>query len=431
MKHNKKVINLLAALAVAVPMTMPVSNINSVFAETVEFVKQDEDSSSEKLGGAVYDFYKIGNGETPDKKIFTASTKADGKLDINSVVVASGMKKPVKDGEIDLENASYYAVETKAPEGYMLNTKLVNFLVESGVSPISVVASDKKFEGEYGQAVISSKCEKTGAPISGATYELYKKEGSLYKRIADLSTDDNGYFVEASGVEMYNGTLLLPAGEYKLIEKNVPGNYVLNSSEISFSIARHQVKTLNVLHKLNTNNTGATGSGNSGNTNTIDKTTGVKIRVVSSKDKKKAISGIALSVYSLDKNGKETLVYSGKTNSDGYLSANDAKTGGNLVSNNVLYLSPGKYYYKLTDYLNSKKHEFTVKKGKIGNQLLELNINGSASSSNTKKGARNSKDSSSKLAKTGSENTAMYTFGGMALLSLGAIIAMKKKKEVK
>lgn len=434
MKHNRKVLNLLAALAVAVPMTAPLSNIDSVFAETIEFTKHDEDSSSEKLAGAVYDFYEIGMGENPDKKLFSAATKADGTLDINSVVVAKGVKNPVKDGKIDLGEGSYYAVETKAPEGYMLNTKLVNFLVENGISSIPVRASDKKFEGEYGQAVILSKCEKTGAPISGATYELSKKEGNTYKKIANLSTDNNGYFVDASDIEkMYNGTLLLPAGEYKIKELNVPGNYVLNSTEYKFNVEKGKVKSMSILHKLkntdaNAGNQTGSNTGNTGSTSNLDKTTGVKIRIIDSKDNKKALSGVAISVYSVDKNGKETLVYNGKTNSDGYLSANDAKIGGNLVSNNVLHLSPGKYYYKLSDYPNSKKHEFTVQKGKIGDQILKLNINGKSPTSNTKK---SSKDSSKKLAKTGSEDTAIYAVAGVALLSAGAIVAMKKKKEVK
>ena len=431
MRCNKKVINLLAALAVAVPMTMPVSNINSVFAETIEFTKCDEDSPSEKLGGAVYDFYKIGEGEASDKKLFSASTKADGTLDVNSLAVVNGVKKPVKDGKIDLGEGSYYAVETRAPEGYMLNTEMVKFDV--GKYNEAKEAKDKKFYGEFGQAVILSKSEKIGAPIVGATYELSKKEGSAYKKIAYLSTDDNGYFVNASDVEMYNGTLLLPTGEYMLKEKNVPGNYVVNSAEHKFNVEKGKVKSISILHKLKSTGVGAgsqTGStdGNASSPANIDKTTGVKIRIISSKDNKKALSGMGVSVYSVDKSGKETLVYNGKTNSDGYLSANDVKIGGNLVSNNVLYLSPGKYYYKLSDYPNSKKHEFTVQKGKIGDQILKLNINGKDSASNTKK---NSKDSSKKLAKTGSEDTAIYTVAGVALLSAGVIVAMKKKKEVK
>lgn len=427
MKCNRKLVNFLVALAVAVPMVVPVSNIDSVFAETLEFTKQDEDSVDNKnLAGAGYDFYKIGEIGSLDKMIFSASTKADGSLDINNVKLAKGINNIVKDGKIDLEEGSYYAVETNAPKGYMLNTEKVNIEVKNGVGAIKVQAKDKKFDGEYGQAVILSKDEKTDSPISGATYELYKKEGTSYKRIADLSTDNNGYFINASEVKMYNGTLLLSEGEYLIKEINAPGNYDSNKEEIKFSITKYEVKKISILHKLKNNesNTGSAGNANTGDANNIDKTTGVKIRVVRKVDQK-ALSGISVSVYSLDKDGKETLVYNGKTNIDGYLNANGAKIGGNLVSNNVLYLSPGKYYYRLSDYLNSKKHEFTVQKGKIGNQKLEVNTNEKNSTSNTKKGSNNS---SKKLAKTGSEDTAIYTVLGVGLLSAGALLAMKKKK---
>ena len=427
MKHNKKVINLLAALAVAVPMTAPVSNINSVFAETVEFTKQDE-GSNEKLAGATYAVYEIGGGVNNDKLLFSVSTKADGKLDASTLSVANGSNKYIKeDGNIDLPAGSYYAVETKAPEGYMVNVKHETFTVTSGGSA-SVSAADKKFPSGKGQAVVISKDKKTDAPISGATFILQKKDGNGYKDIAALSTDDNGYLVEAAGVEMYNGTLVLPEGQYLLKEQNVPGNYAANKGGIQFNVTNGQTSNVPVLHEVVTDviNPGNGNSGNAGNTSNLDKTTGVKIRIMDSNNKKKPISGIGISVYSVDKNGKENLVFDGKTNSDGYLSTNGAKTGGNLVHNNVLYVGPGKYYYKLSEYPNSQKHEFTVQKGKIGDQILQLNMNGKNGSASNKK--KSSKDSS-KLAKTGTESTVAYTAAGMALISAGAVAAMRKKKE--
>ena len=429
MKHNKKVLNLLAALAVAVPMTAPVSNINSVFAETVEFTKQDE-GSNEKLAGATYAVYEIGEGVNGDKLIFSVSTNADGKLDAGTLHVTNGSSKFIKeDGNIDLPAGSYYAVETKAPEGYMINVKHETFTVTSGGSA-SVSATDKKFPSGKGQAIIESKDKKTDAPISGATFILQKKEGNGYKDIATLSTDDNGYLVEAAGVDMYNGTLVLPEGQYLIKEQNVPGNYAANKGGIQFNVTSGQTSKVPVLHEVATNEANhGNGNGNAagtGSTSNIDKTTGVKIRIMDSNDKKKPISGIGVSVYSVDKNGKENLVFDGKTNSDGYLSTNGAKTGGNLVSNNVLHVGPGKYYYKLSEYPNSQKHEFTVQKGKIGDQILQLNMNGKNGSASNKK--KSSKDSS-KLAKTGTESTAAYTAAGVALISAGAVVAMRKKKE--
>ena len=268
----------------------------------------------------------------------------------------------------------------------------------------------------------------TPPPISGATFILQKKDGNGYKDIAALSTDDNGYLVEAAGVEMYNGTLVLPEGQYLLKEQNVPGNYAANKGGIQFNVTNGQTSNVPVLHEVVTDviNPGNGNSGNAGNTSNLDKTTGVKIRIMDSNNKKKPISGIGISVYSVDNNGKENLVFDGKTNSDGYLSTNGAKTGGNLVHNNVLYVGPGKYYYKLSEYPNSQKHEFTVQKGKIGDQILQLNMNGKNGSASNKK--KSSKDSS-KLAKTGTESTVAYTAAGMALISAGAVAAMRKKKE--
>lgn len=425
MKYNKKVLNILAALAVAVPMVAPLSNIDSVFAETVEFTKHDEDGSSDKLGGASYEFYLIGTGEKADQKLFSATTKSDGTIDSSTI---SNKNYVDTDGKINLNPGSYYAKEVKAPEGYMLNVSHEVFLVDKDVSNVPVKVSDKKFKEGYGQVVVESKDKKTGAPIPSAVYSLEKKEGNEYKMIATLYTNDDGYFISATDVETYNGTLVLPVGQYAIKETVAPGNYALNNGAIQFDVKDGQTKEIPVLHAVKTDLNNTVQNGNSTLMSNIDKSTGVKIRIVNSNNTKKAMPNVGVSVYSVDKNGKETMVFDGKTNSDGYLSSNGAKVGSNIVNNNTLYVSPGKYYYKLSEYPNSKKHHFTVEKGKIGDQILQLNVSGSSSRpSNVKRSSNGS--SSSRLAKTGSEDTAIYTAAGVALVAAGAVVAGRKKKE--
>lgn len=439
MKHKKKILSLLAALAIAIPMTIPMNTINSAFAESVEFLKVDEDNSGNGVKGAVYDFYEINKDGMSDKKIFTVTTNDKGKLDPNSFKsIDKNYSKNVvdSDGNLNLPVGSYYIVETKAPNNYMINTSTESFLVtEGGFSTINT--SDRKFPTSHGQLIIRSSDKRNGSAVPDVEIELFKKDSDgKYQSIATFSSDVDGYMITADNVEMYRGTVVLPVGEYMIRENKAVKGYKKIEKDQYISISKKGVGTtyrVNFAHDIADTNGGNTGNGNNGSQTTgendnesiKDRETGVKIRVINKKtDKPLSKQGIA--VY-LSSTGKQ--VYNGKTNSDGYLSPNDATVGKAITENNVLYLAPGEYYYKLSEYSSAKHHDFTVEKGKIGDQVLKLQVNSDgslANSSNTKKGT--SSPSSSKLAKTGFVNTKVYAFAGIALVCAGIALAAKKKK---
>lgn len=436
MKHKKKILSLLAALTIAIPMTIPMNTTNSAFAESVEFLKVDEDNSGNGVKGAVYDFYEINKDGMSDKKIFTVTTNDKGKLDQNSFKsVDKNYSKNIvdSDGNLNLSPGSYYIVETKAPNNYMINTSTESFsVVKDGMWMIDT--SDRKFPTDHGQLIIRSSDKRSGSALPGADIELFKKNSNgKYKSIANLLSDDDGYMITFDDVEMYKGTVVLPVGEYMIKENKVEGNYNQITKNHFIKIQKGTTYRANFAHDAKGTDSGNQGNGNNGSQTTgendnetiKDRKTGVKIRVINKKtDKPLSKQGIA--VY-LSSTGKQ--VYNGKTNSDGYLSPNDATVGKAITENNVLYLAPGKYYYKLSEYSSAKHHDFTVEKGKIGDQVLKLQVNSDgslSSSSNTKKGT--SSPSSSKLAKTGFVNTKVYAFAGIALVCAGIALAAKKKK---
>lgn len=428
---KRKVINLLAALAIAAPMTAPISNINSVFAETVKFMKSDEADETKGLENAKFDFYRSADNGISDTKLFTVTTDANGKLDLKSVQFVNSSDKVVDSkGDLDLSPGAYYAVEVKAPQNYMVNPRPKTFDVVEGI-PGELKIPNKKFPSGKGQLIITSVDSRNNAAVSGATLVLSKKDGNGYKEVATLSTDNDGLLISGSdSVEMYEGTIVLDEGQYMVKEKNVAGNYQTISKEEYVKVSKDTTSRLNFAHNVGTDKPAAgtqtsSPAGTNVNQAIKDKNTGVKIRVISSINQK-PLAKTGISVYSVEANGKEKLVYNGKTNSDGYLSATDANPGKNITNNNVLYLAPGNYYYKLSEYSGSKHHKFTVQKGKIGDQILKLKVEGGSSKSNKKSSSYSGK---STLAKTGSEGTVLYTAAGAALLGAGAIIASKKKKE--
>ncbi|MEG0249504.1 MAG: prealbumin-like fold domain-containing protein [Peptostreptococcus sp.] len=446
MKH-KKILSLLAALAIAIPMTIPMNMTSSVFAESVEFVKQDEENSGNGVKGAVYDFYEIKKDGTSSSKIFTATTNENGKLDSNTVVVKNNnYSKSVvdTDGNLNLPAGSYYLVETKAPANFMINTSTESFTVTEG-GMWSINTSDRKFPTGNGQLIIRSSDKRTGSAVPNVKIQLLKKINGKYTNIAIFSADNDGYMMTDDNIEMYNGTVVLPAGEYMVKENEVSGNYKKITKDYFVKVQKGTTYRVDFVHGVKGTGSGSGGTqtpgvGDNDNSTIKDKNTGVKIRVIN-KNTSKPISKRGIAVYLI---GSDKQVYNGKTNSDGYLSPNDATVGKDITESDILYLAPGKYYYKLSEYSAAKHHEFTVEKGKIGDQVLKLDINSDGSlgkssvgtkgsGSNVKKGTGISSpsSSSSKLAKTGFVNTKVYAFAGIALVCAGIAIAAKKKKDKK
>ncbi len=415
MKYNNKAGKTLLAIALALPMILPVSNINAAFADNLILKKLDENDSS-AVNDAKYTLYQIPDDGKSKELIINANekTSGEGKIEWNNIPMGS-----------------YYAVETEAPEGYLLNISKIEFKSEGSQDKlVEKETRDRKFplDKEVGQAVIRS-LSKSGDAISNAKYELQKKDqNGVYETVAELLTNNSGYIESADNKnnannieEVYNQTLLLKAGEYKLKGVSGPENYLIKDKESTFTIEKNKVSKIDFYHELKTIDQGKpkprTGD-------TIDKKTGFMLKVIDKKTNK-ALKDIEISVYEKTK-GK--LLYKGKTNSNGYLSTN-ATTGKNLVSDNVLHIPAGEYYYKVNGTKTSEKHYFSVTKNDITKVTQPLNK--ASNGKSTGKGNNKKKSKSSKLAKTGTEDTTIYTAAGLTLLAAGAVLTMKKKKEIK
>ena len=114
MKYNKKLLGVVSAFAIALPMSL-----GSAFANgTVDFLKTS--STGDKVSGAEITFYQAG------KKAFTFKTNAEGKVDAASVASANSYDVTNivdSSGNLSLKAGEYTYAETKAPTGYMLNSR--------------------------------------------------------------------------------------------------------------------------------------------------------------------------------------------------------------------------------------------------------------------------------------------------------------------
>ncbi len=424
MKIGKKIVNLVLALAISVPMAMSTGALNLAFADGIS-AKFTNSKNGDPVNNLTIAFYEKDVMAGTSKKIFTVATKNDGKLNKETLKAFNGydISNVVdSDGNINLKAGTYYYVDEVPASGFYKKVRPKVFTVLEGGSGNPI---DEQYTpiSELGQAIVEAKNE-SGEPLEGMTYDLYALSGSNYIRISTFSTDKDGLLTEAfertselpgTKVDVNDGTMLLSGGKYKLTGKNSVGGYSLPKEGVFFSINSSQIKDLNVRFVKDSSTPGGNDSRNK---------TGASIKVLD-KNTKKGVPNQEIAVYSTDVNGKnETLIFVGKTNAEGKLDTTKVSKGAEfLLNDGTLILNPGNYYYKLHNYANAKKHIFKVESGKINNQVLYISLGSSGKTSNNNI-SKNTKRGG--LAKTGFANTLGYSVAGLAMISSGVFTLRKK-----
>ncbi|PAV34459.1 Serine-aspartate repeat-containing protein D [Bacillus licheniformis] len=181
-----------------------------------------EDAKGHKLEGAVF---KIAdqNGNTVQEELVS---------DRNGTVTASG-----------LAPGRYAFVETKAPDGFVLNSGKIEFVIPDAAEgkPAHVDAGKAI---NYKGSVYLQKEDEDGNGLEGAVFKIIDSEGKTVKD--DLISKEGGK-IEAGD---------LAPGSYQFVEKHAPDGYLLSTDPIPFSITgKHegepkQVK-LTALNKKN------------------------------------------------------------------------------------------------------------------------------------------------------------------------------------
>ncbi|MFS0933966.1 SpaA isopeptide-forming pilin-related protein [Enterococcus casseliflavus] len=125
---------------------------------------------------------------------------------------------------IELAPGDYQFIETKAPEGYVLNTTPIVFTIEtSTASKPAVVAVSEDYINYKGSAQLL-KTNNEDNPLSGAEFKVIDKEGKTIQE--GLVSDEKGI---VSVIE-------LAPGDYQFIETKAPEGYVLNTTPVAFTI---------------------------------------------------------------------------------------------------------------------------------------------------------------------------------------------------
>ncbi|MDN6900642.1 SpaA isopeptide-forming pilin-related protein [Oenococcus sicerae] len=287
-----------------------------------------------------------------------------------------------------LKPGDYYFVETSAPAGYTFDsTKQYAFTIVLGDQTTPVTVSSQNAEKTHSVLLTKTDSSDAAKTLSGATFSLYKKDGSLVKD--KLTTD-------AKGQLSYEG---LKPGDYYFLETSAPAGYNFDSTkQYAFTIDISDSTDPVVVSAQNAEKTGS---------------------VVLTKTDAKTNKTLAGAVFDLYKaNG--TKIQSGLTT--------NAK--GQIV---VANLKPGDYYFVETKApagytLNAGKHyAFTIT---IGDQTAAASV----SVKDTKKPTQTAWTTVHKeLPHTGEQvfYFSAITATMLAISAAAAALALKRKREQK
>lgn len=134
-----------------------------------------------------------------------------------------------------MKPGTYELVETKAPDGYILDGTPVEFTIKSNTSIQKKVTKTNK--GKITSVRLEKRDSRTNEMLAGARFRLLNFEGKIIKD--DLVTNEDG-------VLTIDG---LKVGNYQLIEMQAPTGYILDNAAINFTINKDS--SLIKLTKLN------------------------------------------------------------------------------------------------------------------------------------------------------------------------------------
>lgn len=167
---------------------------------TIELTK--ENAEGKKLEGAVFNIVDE-KGNTVQEEL---TSDKDGKVKAS-----------------DLAPGRYAFVETKAPDGYVLNTEKIEFTISESAAG-KPKSADAGIAVNYQGSVQLMKEDQDGKGLAGAVFKITDSNG---KTVRDDLVSKEGGKIEVDG---------LAPGSYQFIEKQAPDGYLLSEKPVSFTI---------------------------------------------------------------------------------------------------------------------------------------------------------------------------------------------------
>ncbi|MBM7713839.1 putative surface anchored protein [Bacillus thermophilus] len=137
-----------------------------------------------------------------------------------------------EDGKAVFKNLlynDYILKEDKAPDGYVVGIQDSKTVKIDSKENNQITVKNKKIVHAVELMKIDQETKET---LAGAVFELQRKVGDKYQKVAELTTDEKGVIFKEE----------LEPGDYQFIEIKAPSGYQLNPEPISFKIDEKQTE---------------------------------------------------------------------------------------------------------------------------------------------------------------------------------------------
>ncbi|MDA1778081.1 SpaA isopeptide-forming pilin-related protein [Bacillus cereus group sp. BY9-3LC] len=186
---------------------------NKKFVGKVVLTKTDA-TSRERLEHAVFSLLDQNKQVIPEHKELITNDKGQITVD-------------------HLKPGTYYLQETKAPEHYKLDDRLIEVkIAEDQTTVINRTATNSLIPG----SAILTKVDKDGKTLAGAEFSVRDRNNIKIPGYEKLTTNDQGQ-IEAKD---------LRPGDYQFVEEKAPKDYDIDKKPVEFTIVKSQKKAVTV-----------------------------------------------------------------------------------------------------------------------------------------------------------------------------------------